>query len=85
MTESASFNVEQYIREKVDSGEFSSPEEFTHEAVRVYHCLEAQRAELRAELQDRIAEADRGDVGPLDIDRIKAEGRRRLSALEESD
>jgi len=85
MTEGASFNVEQYIREKVECGDFSSPEEFTREAVRVYHRLETQRAELRAEMDQRIAQADRGDVGPLDIERIKAEGRRRLSSTDSAD
>ena len=79
MAEGASFNIEQYIRGKVDSGEFSSAEEFTREAVRVYHHLETRQAELRAELQERIRQADRGEVAPLEIERIKAEGRSRLS------
>jgi antitoxin ParD1/3/4 len=78
MAEGTSFNLEQYVREKVDSGEFSSPEEFTREAVRVYHRLETQQAELRTEIQKRVAEADRGEIGPLDMERIKAEGRKRL-------
>lgn len=65
--------------DKVATGEFSSAEEFTREAVRVYHALETQHAELRAEIQQRIEQADRGETGPLDIESIKAEGRRRLA------
>ncbi len=76
MAAGASFDVDQYIREKVVCGEFSSPEEFTREAVRVYHRLETQRAELKAEMDQRISQADRGEIGLLDIERIKAERRR---------
>lgn len=78
MAEGTSFNIEQYIRDKVDSGEFASPEEFTQEAVRVYHRLETQQAELQAEMQKRIVEADRDEVAPLNMERIKAVGRNRL-------
>lgn len=72
------FNLERYIQEKVAGGQFSSAEEFTREAIRVYHALETQNAELRAEIQQRIEQADRGEIGPLDIESIKAKGRRRL-------
>jgi putative addiction module CopG family antidote len=72
-------DIDQYVQEKIASGEFSSREEFAHEAFRVYRELEAQHAELRAEVARRIAQADCGQVGPLELDVVKAEGRRRLS------
>ena len=41
--------------------------------IRVYHKLEEQHQELKAEVQQRIEQAARGEIAPLDIDDIKAE------------
>lgn len=72
-------DIDQYVEQKVASGEFSSREEFAREAFRVYRELEARHAQLRAEVTRRIAQADRGQVGSLDIEAVKAQGRRQLS------
>lgn len=78
MSQSSLPNIDQYVQQKIASGQFGSREEFVREAFRVYRELETQHAELRAEVQRRIAQVERGEVGPLDVEAIKAEGRRRL-------
>ncbi len=77
MTNSTS-DIDQYVQAKIASGEFASREEFAHEAFRVYRELEARHAELRAVVAQRIAQAEGGQVGPLDVAAVKSEGRRRL-------
>lgn len=52
--------------------EASSSEEYGRDA------FEAQRAKLRAEIRKRITDADRGQIAPLDVERIKTEGQQRL-------
>ena len=79
MSQSALPNIDQYVQQKIVSGQFASREEFVREAIRVYRELETQHAELHAEVQRRIAQVERGEVGPLDIEAVKAEGRRRLA------
>ena len=78
MTQHALSSIDQYVHQKIASGQFSSREEFARETFRVYRELETQHAELRAEVQRRIAGVERGEVGPLDIEAIKAEGRQRV-------
>ena len=79
MSQSALPNIDRYVQQKIASGQFASREEFSREAIRVYRELETQHAELQAEVQRRIAQVERGEVGPLDIEAVKAEGRRRLA------
>ena len=71
-------DIDQYVEQKVANGEFSSREEFAREAFRVYRELEARHAQLRAEVTGRIAQAERGQVGALDVEAVKAQGRRQL-------
>ncbi len=78
MTNAIPFDLDQYIGQQVASGRFGSREEFIFEAVQVYRELESRHSELRAEIQRRIEEADRGLLEPLDMEDIKSEGRRRL-------
>jgi putative addiction module CopG family antidote len=66
-------DLEAYIQQKVTSGQFSSPHELTIEALRLYREIETKRAQLKADIQEAIDEADRGLCEPLDIDAIKAE------------
>ena len=72
MTDSAS-DLDQYVDAKIASGEFRSREEFFLETARLYRELEARHADLKALIRERIEEADRDDLEPLDIDAIKAE------------
>ena len=80
MTKSTS-DLEQYVDAKIDSGEFRSREEFFLETTRIYRELEARHADLRSLIQQRIGEADRSELEPLDIDAIKAELAQELDAI----
>ena len=64
-------SLQDYVNQKVSSGQFQSPEEFATEAIRVYREIESDHEQLVKEVQNRIAQADSGDALPLDIDSIK--------------
>ncbi len=65
--------LEQYVQEKVASGQFSSPEEFAREAMRLYRDLEARHESLKTDVQAAIEESEAGKSEPLDMDSIKKE------------
>ena len=66
-------DLEQFVAEQVATGMFRDREEFAVEAARLYQEMEARRAQLKADIQIAIDEADRGLVAPLDIEEIQAE------------
>jgi len=72
--------LEAYVQQKIASGEFNSRDELAVEAVRLYREIEQRRAQLKADVQAAIDEADRGLCEPLDIDAIKAELRAELDS-----
>ena len=63
--------LQQYIDEKLTSGEFETREEFVEAAVALYRDLE-EIEELRAEVGRRIEQARAGHVAPLDIANVKS-------------
>ena len=65
--------LEQYVDSKVASGEFRSREEFFFETARVFKDLEERHASLKALMAERMEEAARGEVAPLDVAAIKEE------------
>lgn len=71
--------LQQYIDQKVRSGEFASPDAFAVEAIQLYREMEARHQQLRADLQRSIDQADRGETEPLDTEATKAEARRRFA------
>ena len=79
MTDSTS-DLDQYLEAKISSGEFGSREEFFLETARIYRELETRHADAKSLIQERIDEADRGNLEPLDIDAIKAELAQELDA-----
>ena len=79
MTDSTS-DLDQYLEAKVSSGEFGSREEFFLETARIYRVLEARHADLKSLIQERIDEADLGNLEPVDTDAIKAELAQELDA-----
>lgn len=81
----ATADLDTYISAKVASGEFRSEDEFLREAALVYRELEERYRNLRTTIQDRIRQAESGDIAPLDVESIKAEGRRRLAASKATD
>jgi len=74
--------LEQLVSDKVKSGLYNSASEVVREALRLLNEQDALKAyrlqELRREIAVGIAQADRGDVAPLDMAVIQAEGRKRL-------
>ena len=66
-------DLEAYVQQKIDSGEFRSRDELAVEAVRLYREIEIKHAQLKADIQAALVEADRGLSKPLDIEAIKAE------------
>ena len=65
-----STDVEKYIQEKIESGDFESRDEFVATAVSMYRDLEEHEA-LRVEIQRRVENARNGSVAPLDIASLK--------------
>jgi antitoxin ParD1/3/4 len=74
--------LEQLVNDKVKSGLYNSASEVVREALRLLKEQDALKAyrfeEMRKEIAVGIAQADRGEMAPLDIKAIQAEGRRRL-------
>jgi putative addiction module CopG family antidote len=66
-------DLQTYVRQKVDSGAFSSEEEFATAAVRLYRDLETRHELLRADVQAALDESKRGESEPLDMEAIKQE------------
>ena len=66
-------DIEQYVHQKVASGQFASPEEFATEAMRLYRDLEARHESLRGNVQAAIEQSEKGQSEPLDLDSIKKE------------
>ncbi len=68
-----------FIKTKVDSGRYTSTSEVIREALRVLERVDQREgydlALLRKAWDEGVAS---GDAGPLDIEAIKVEGRRRL-------
>lgn len=76
--------LNQFIAEKVKGGFYSSASEVIREGLRLLKQYdEVQRMklqQLRADIEKGIASLDSGKGKPLDIEAIKAEGRRRRKA-----
>ena len=73
--------LEQMVRDKVDSGRYSSVSEVVREALRLMEerdlMYEAKLGELRAEIRKGI---ESGPAAPFDAAAIKRKGRARLAA-----
>ena len=65
-------DTEEYIQNKITSGQFRTRDEFVDAAISTYRDLDEFQA-LRAEIQRRLEASDRGSVSPLDMAAIKAE------------
>ncbi len=70
---SLSPDLEQYVQQKVASGQFASPDEFALEAMRVYRELETRHESLKGDIQAALDQAEKSQSGPLDVDSIKRE------------
>ena len=74
---------EELVRHKIESGQFNSPDEVVNEALRLfdaqYHEDPLPLEELRRAIAIAVEQEERGEVGPLDIAAIIAEGHKRLA------
>ena len=72
--------LEAMIAEKLKTGLYRSGSEVIREALRLLHERDQLREIRLRELRDQIAlgieQADKGDVAPLDVERIKTQGRK---------
>ncbi|MCI0488369.1 MAG: type II toxin-antitoxin system ParD family antitoxin [Blastocatellia bacterium] len=75
--------LEEMVRQKVDSGMYNSASEVIREALRLLDeqdRLQAMKLEaLRKDIQEGIESLERGEGEELDFEAIKAEGRKRLA------
>jgi antitoxin ParD1/3/4 len=79
MTVEIPAELEQYLRQELSKGEYRSEGELILDAVRVLRELKARHEGLRQDIHAAIAQSDRGESEPLDIEAIRAEGRERLT------
>ena len=74
-------HLEEIVKSKVDSGLYNSASEVMRDALRLLEerdqLRELRFEELRREIQKGI---DSGEATPLDMEEIKARGRKRLAA-----
>jgi antitoxin ParD1/3/4 len=79
--------LEQFIQAKVESGLYHSASEVIREGLRLLKERDAfsemKLAALREEIKKGVEQADQGLFSTKTIDRIKAEGRRRLLEQEQ--
>jgi antitoxin ParD1/3/4 len=77
-------HLENLVKTKVESGLYNSASEVMRDALRLLEERDQLRAvrleELKREIQKGI---DSGDTTPLDIEKIKAKGRKRLAAQQQ--
>lgn len=75
--------LEQYMQQELAKGEYESEGELILDAVRVLQELKTRHENLRQDVLAAIAQSDRGESEPLDIEAIKTEGRQRLTEQSE--
>ncbi len=75
--------LENYIKQKVETGMYNSVSEVVREALRLLEerdSLQAMKLEaLKADIQQGLDSLERGEGKPLDIEQIKARGQQLLS------
>ncbi len=75
--------LENRVRARVASGMFGSASELIREALRLFETYQsvqgAALATLKADIEQGQSDRRAGRVAPLDIEAIKAEGRKRRS------
>lgn len=60
----------EFVNAEVASGHYSAPEDVVIEALRLFRDLCQQHEELAAEVGQRIAQADRGEVKEQNVDAL---------------
>ena len=71
--------LEHFIQQELAAGNFQSETELVNRALEVYRELKLRHDTLRADVERSLAEADRGEATPLDIEEVIARGTGRLA------
>lgn len=83
MTVTLPAELEELVKARVESGQYNSSGEVIREGVRLLEEKDMLRQikldQLRKDLAIGIEAADRGELAPLDVDAIIAEGHQRLA------
>ena len=84
MNVSLSRQLQGFIEKKVRTGRYQTASEVVREGLRLIEDRDTQRAlqlrRLREDIKVGLDQVDKGHVAPLDVKKIKAEGRKRLAA-----
>ena len=89
MKVSLSRQLQEFIEKQVSTGRYQTASEVVREGLRLIEDRDTQRAlqlrRLREEIQVGLDQIEKGQVAPLDVKKIKAEGRKRLAARRRKD
>ena len=89
MNVSLSRQLQGFIEKNVRTGKYQTASEVVREGLRLIEDRDTQRAlqlrRLREEIQVGLDQIEKGQVAPLDVKKIKAEGRKRLAARRRKD
>ncbi len=67
-----------FVEKRVADGGFSTASEYLRDLIRSDRERARKLDEMRREIQAGVEQANRGELVPLDVDAIKAEGRKLL-------
>ena len=71
--------IEAYVRAEIARGAAEDETDFLAKAVEMYRELKHRHEDLRAQVQESVAQYERGEVRPLDTEATQREARRRFS------
>jgi len=84
MNVSLSRQLQGFIEKKVRTGRYQTASEVVREGLRLIEDRDTQRAlqlrRLREEIRVGLDQIEKGQVAPLDVKKIKAEGRKQRAA-----
>lgn len=79
MTISLRPDLARFVEGKVQAGRYADPSAVIEDALALLRITPRSSDELREMVETAVAEADRGELEPLDTEATKAEARRRLT------
>ena len=71
-------DVRQFVDAEVSSGNYGAAEDVVLDALRVFREIRSRHAELSQHIAPSIAQADRGEAQPLNVEELKQRVRARL-------
>jgi len=74
--------LKQFVDQELASGQYEDESALIAEALRVFQELKTRHQELRSDVERSIAQADRGEVTPMDSEATKGEARRRFADMQ---